>query len=65
MYNPVFKEEENFYCFIFSNGFSYDIPKETIKNSDQMNEWLMHLRSKVWFSEKLESDFVDAAIFTY
>lgn len=65
MYDPRFKEEDIFYCFVFNNGFSYDIPKETIKDKDSLNEWLMHLRSKIWFSTKLESDFVSAAIFTF
>ena len=65
MYNPKFIEDNNFYSFRFSNGFTYDIPKESISSNEQLNEWLLHLKSKIWFTEKLESDFVSSAVFTY
>lgn len=65
MYNARFKESETFYFFEFSNGFTYDIPKETIKSKEQLNEWIMHLRTKLWFSKELEADLIDASVFSF
>ena len=58
MNNPKLKNVDDFYIFVFENGFEYEIDKILCKTERQANEWTAHLAEKVWWNEELEKEFI-------
>lgn len=57
MKNPKLRNTKTCYTFEFSNGFTYDVPKEMMRTKQQFVDWYSHLSGKNWFTEKLGLEF--------
>lgn len=58
MKNPKLKTTEYTVEFHFPNGFVYDIMIDYIDTERKVNEWIMHLSAKNWWSQELEDELI-------